>query len=298
MAVKRVIQVYKAPGGWLQSPPGVGDFVRGGCHLFERLQGTDAELRLDVSQTGFAGLIEQDASIFHAGEAGRVAGAEEFFEDHEHEVLEARLDAFLASSATEFYLSTNLGAWDRVELPDHTRRFIEGFYRFTPAIEERVAAALPPRYAVLSVRGGDHCYDDPNATLPRKSIRLIDRIVETHLLPRAEAPVVVTSDCHSIKMDLARRYGFSTLPHRSRHGAFGQVEPVAMDLCMLKHSTFNCHINVWADWWSGFSHYTAMIFRTPSINFRAPRFACEEVTAEGRLLAERAWWQRLMPSRR
>ena len=81
------------------------------------------------------------------------------------------------------------------------------------------------------------------------------------------------------------------LPHRSQHGAFGTVLPVAMDLCMLKRSRFNYHINVWSDWWSGFSHYTSMIFKIPSMNFREPRYAKEEITAQGQLTTDRRWWQ-------
>ena len=110
------------------------------------------------------------------------------------------------------------------------------------------------------------------------------------VLPCARAPMVVTSDCHELKLELARRYGMIALPHRSQHGAFGNALPVAIDLNMLKNSRFNYHINCRADWWSGFSHYTSMIFRVPSMNFRSPHFAKEEITAQGQLVAPRRWW--------
>ena len=74
MAAKRVIQTYKPPGRWLGTPPGLGDFVRGACHLFEVLQPLGIELRLDVSRTGFAALIDQDLHGNRAGSfsAGRL----------------------------------------------------------------------------------------------------------------------------------------------------------------------------------------------------------------------------------
>lgn len=292
MTLKRVIQVYKAPDQWIGSPPGVGDFVRGSCHLFERLQGTGTELKIDVSQTGFATLIEQDASIFQAGDARKIAGAEEYFEDEDHARLHHRLTSFLQSAEPELYVCTNLGAWDRLTLPDTTRAFIKRFYRFSDEVKRATAEALPPaEYEVLSVRCGDEFYGDANARVPGDVEHRIRSIIEQHVLPRAQFAVVVTSDCHPLKLDLALAYGMAALPHRSQHGAFGTVLPVVTDLCLLKHSRFNYHINVWSDWWSGFSHYTSIIFNIPSMNFREPRYAKEEITAQGELIAARRWWQ-------
>jgi len=291
MTARRVVQVYKAPQQWLDSPPGLGDFVRGACHLFETLQPLGLDLRIDVSQTEFAGLIAGNESFFHSGEASRVAGATEYFEDHDHPLLLKRLEEFRRSGEPELYVCTNLGAWDRRSLPDATRDFIGAFYQFSDDVERELAAAVPAAYEVLSVRCGDHCYDDPAAQVPAGSRRRIDSLIERHIVPRRQVPIVVTSDCHALKLDLARRYGMLTLPHQSRHGAFGHVRPVALDLCLLKHSRFNYHINAWADWWSGFSHYTSMIFRIPSMNFRAPRYEREEVTAQGQLLTARRWWR-------
>lgn len=291
MTAQRVIQTYKAPGQWLDSPPGLGDFVRGSCHLFEFLQPLGVELRIDVSQTGFSGLIEPDVSFFHAGEKGLVAGAAEYFEDHQHAPLRERLTAFARSGERELYVSTNLGAWDRLTLPDATRDFIRRLYRFTDDIEREVASTVSGPYEVLSVRCGDHCYHDAAFRVSPATARRIDAIIERHVLPRRQFPVVVTSDCHTLKLDLAQRYGMAMLPHQSQHGAYGNVRPVALDLCLLKHSRFNYHINAWADWWSGFSHYTSMVFGTASMNFREPRFAREEITVEGQLLTERRWWQ-------
>jgi hypothetical protein len=282
--MKRVIQTYKAPDQWVNSPPGLGDFVRGACHLFEKLAGSGIELRIDISQTGFASLIEPDPALFQTGDPERIAAAAEYFVDHD--ALHHRLVAFLHSNETELYVCTNLGAWNRPSLPSATREFIKGFYRFTDEVERLNVQALGSApYEVLSVRCGDRFYGDPSGTVQNEVKPLIFAIIEQQILPRAAAPLVVTSDCHELKCELVQRYGMQKLPHRSQHGAFGHALPVAMDLCMLKHSRFNHHINAWATWWSGFSHYTSIVFEIPSANFRAPHFAREAITAEGQLLA-------------
>ena len=284
MTGKRVIQVYKAPHQWVNSPPGLGDFVRGICHLAEKLNGSGIELRVDVSQTGFVNLIDQDPAIFQTGDAGRIAAAEEHFVDHV--ALHARLVAFLHSSDTELYVCTNVGAWNRTTIPDYVRAYARKFYQFNRDIEETISKALiTPQYEVLSVRCGDQFYSDPNGHVRADVQPLIFSIIEQQVLPRLQTPLVITSDCHELKLELQRRYGLLALPHRSQHGAFetGSALPVAMDMCMLKNSRFNYHINSWATWWSGFSHYTSVVFQIPSTNFRAPQFVREEVTALGEL---------------
>lgn len=286
MKMKRVIQAYKAPHQWINSPPGLGDFVRGACHLFEKLEPSGMELRIDISQTGFAGLIEQDESIFQVGEESRIANAEEYFVDHV--ALHNRLVAFQHSNESELYVCTNLGAWNRLTLTDSTREFIKKFYRFSEEVERMNALALQTAdYEVLSVRCGDHFYNDPTGKVQSNVRPLICAMIEQQVLPKAQAAMVVTSDCHELKCELAQRYGMLTLPHRSQHGAFGNALPVAMDMCMLKSSRFNYHINTWATWWSGFSHYTSIIFNIPSMNFRAPQFVREDVTADGELITAR-----------
>lgn len=283
--MKRVIQTYKAPQQWGVGPPGLGDFVRGACHLVEKLQGSGIELRIDISQTGFADLIEWDEAVFHRGPEDRVGMAEEYFVDHV--ALHNRLVAFLHSDETELYVCTNLGAWSRPALPAHVIDFIRGFYRFTDEIEEMNRQALNlAEYEVLSIRCGDTFYNDAAAMVQDDKLPLIFSLIEQRILPRTQSPLVVTSDCYELKCELARRYGMRIMPHRSQHGAYGNALPVALDLCMLKNSRFNYHINSWATWWSGFSHYTSIIFGIPSMNFRAPHFAQEEVTAAGELLTQ------------
>ena len=105
--MKKIIQTYKSGRHWINSPPGLGDFMRGTCHLFEKLEGTGVELKVDISQTEFSKLIDFDPSFFHAGEECKIADAEEFFENHEN--LHTRIDRFLSSQEEELYLCTNLG---------------------------------------------------------------------------------------------------------------------------------------------------------------------------------------------
>ena len=284
MAVKRVIQVYKAPHQWISSPPGLGDFVRGICHLVEKLRGSGIELRVDVSQTGFAALIEQDPQIFQAGDEHRIASAEEYFVDHA--ALHERLVAFLHSDESELYVCTNCGAWNRTTIPDDVRSYARKFYCFIDSIEHTVAQALPvPHYEVLSVRCGDKFYSDPGGHISKDIEPVIFSIIETQVLPRLRFPLVVTSECYELKLALQKRYGMHALQHRSKHGAFesDSAQPVVMDMCMLKHSCFNHHINTWATWWSGFSHYTSVVFQIPSANFRAPQFLREGITSQGEL---------------
>ena len=103
---KRVIQVYKAPHQWVNGPPGLGDFVRGTCHLFEKLEVSGMEFRVDISQTEFFHLIEHDESIFQVGNEGRIAQAEEYFVDHV--ALHHRIIAFQHSTDSELYISPTL----------------------------------------------------------------------------------------------------------------------------------------------------------------------------------------------
>ncbi len=282
LAVKCVIQTFKPSNEWYSSPPGLGDFIRGACHVHEMLEGTGIEMRVDISRTGFARFIEHDPALFHASTAEAVAEAEEFFNDEV--ALRLRLQAFLASDEKVLHISTNAGAWNRTTLPERTRVAMQGLFRFTADIERELAQGLPVQhYEVLSVRCGDRFYG-ADGRPDDVAFRTICNLIERDVLPAAAHPVVITSDCHELKLDLARRYGLLMLAHRSRHGAFDdEVRPVAVDMCLLRHSRANHHINAWAGWWSGFSHYTSMLSGVGGLNFRAPYFECEAVSAEGGL---------------
>lgn len=278
--MKRIVHTYKGRGQWSKSPPGIGDFVRGTCHLFERLEGSSTELRVDLSQTEFAPLIEQDPTFFQTSEPAKIANAEEWFLATED--VGGRIDRFLQSTETELYLCTNLGAWNRPKLPRRTREFMEKFYRFTAPVTDATAGFVSGEYAALSVRCGDKFYgQEDEAADPALNARLF-QLVEKEILPRlGRLPLVVMSDCYPLKRELVRRYGCLTSPHISQHGAFGNVLPVAVDLNVLKHSQRNYHINAWQSWWSGFSHYTSLVFGISSVNFRTPDFVREEVTRAG-----------------
>lgn len=284
-----LVQTFKAPQQWRGDPPGIGDFVRGACHLFERLEGTGIELRIDVSQTGFAHVIEQDPSLFYAGDPQSIADAGEHFEDDAR--LEVDLRELRRSGSGVLHVCSNMGTWNRVQLADRTRAFIRRFYDFVPEVEAAITSATGGKdYCVVSIRCGDQYFADPEARVDAEAERIICRLLEREVLSAATAPLLVMSDCAPLKRIIAERFNLLTLPHHSQHGAFGHADVVASDLCLLKRSACNYHINAWSDWWSGFSHYTSIIFKVPSVNFRSPRFDREEITADGQM--RRSWWPR------
>ena len=285
--MKRVIQVYKAPEDWNGGAPGLGDFIRGACHLYELLYGSGIDFKIDLSQTDFFDLIEYDEAIFHIGDAAKIAQAETFYVDHNAVIR--RINEFYASGDTDLYICTNLGNWDRTELPAKTTDFIRKFYRFNQVIERFNAAALKvPDYEVLSVRYGEFPGEkDMGGGNPRTKSRIFS-IIQDHVLPNRSLPIVVTSDNHQLKCELAEEFGFLMLPHESKHGGYGGALPVVQDLQLLKGSKFNYHINAWASWWSGFSHYTSVIFNIPSMNFKAPDFARTDLPAADPSRAEAA----------
>lgn len=280
--MKRVIHVYKPHGQWSQSPPGIGDFLRGTCHLHEQVAAAGAELRLDLSQTEFSSFITPDPAVFQSGDPSRIAAAEEFFVQPER--LLAPLADFLRGPGDEFYLCTNLGGWDRTRLPEPTRAFAKKFYAFTEPVVRATREFIDGEYVALSIRCGDKFYGATGETADAELTRVVFPLIEKEILPRAGGRrVVVMSDCFSLKRELVTRYGFRASPFVPQHGAFGNVLPVAVDLNVLKNSQANFHINAWQSWWSGFSHYTSLVFGIPSINFRAPLFFREEVTPAGEL---------------
>ncbi|MFI3155439.1 MAG: glycosyltransferase family 1 protein [Methylococcaceae bacterium] len=286
--MKRIFQTYKAPEDWAKGPPGMGDFIRGACHLFEMLDGTGVEFKIDISRTEFFDLIEYDESIFHIGDAKKIANAEVFVVDHG--ALYKRIEAFLESQETDLYICTNLGDWDRKELPKKTREFIRNFYRFNGVVERLSAEVLKGRaYEMLSVRCGQ--FDDEQQNSLDTMKQRIFSLIEDQILPNAKFPIIITSDSYPLKCELAEKYGFIVFPHHSKHGAYGGALPVAIDLFLLKNSKFNYHINTWASWWSGFSHYTSIIFNISSANFRAPYFIREEVMKQKTIVIDAVFFQ-------
>lgn len=287
--MKTIIHAYKSGRQWIHpSPPGLGDFIRGTCHLFERLDGTGCVLKVDISQTEFSELIDFDPSFFHVGEADKVANAEEWFADHKD--LLARIDRFLSSSEEELYLCTNLGQWDRTSLPDETRDFVKKFYQFNSKVTLPCDAVIAGRaYELLSIRTGDGFVGNGrggDGVRGDLKLRLFS-LIENRIIAHSQSPIVVISDSHEFKNELARRYNFIVFPHAPQHGSYGNALPVSIDIHLLRNSNFNWHINAWQPWWSGFSHYTCLLFLIPSANFRTPFFIREEITPLGVLRISR-----------
>jgi len=282
--MKRLIQVYKGVDQWgTIGPPGFGDFIRGICHLYEMLENhPDVKLYVDFSQSEFGKYISSNSDILSVGNQQKIIDAPTYFVDHP--ALRERLKSFIDSDEKELYLSTNIGDWNRTLLPNSVKEFARQFYKFDPTVEQEVTSAIgAEEYAVLSIRCGDHFFqpgqDHHLSEIPPK----ISDIIENFVLQQCSLPILVTSDHYELKILLAKKYGFLLLNHKSEHGAYGNVLPVIKDLCALKNSSKNFYINAWTTWWSGFSHYTSIIFDIPSLNFRHPEYIPEYISRDGTL---------------
>lgn len=275
--MKRIIQVYKAPHQWINSPPGLGDFIRGACHLHELLSTQNIEFSIDISQSDFHNHIIQDDRLFSINDSEDIKNAAEYFTDHISLIND--INQFLNSFETTLFISTNYGNWSRVNLPLLTKDTMKMLYVFNDSICFDVSSNIPiNEYEVLSIRCGDKFYGNPESALEHSLTSKIFNIIENFILPNLQSPLVVTSDSFHFKKLLSDKYGFLMLPHQSEHGAFNSsCYPVCMDMHLLKNSNYIYHINAWANWWSGFSHFTSQIFSIPSLNFRAPEFQSENV---------------------
>ncbi len=283
--MKRIIQTYKAPEMWtIEVPPGLGDFIRGACHLYEKFDPNLVQLKLDISQTGFSDVVQFDDLFLHIGEEEKIATAEEFFAE-DRTLLEARIKNFLESAEQDLYICTNLGKWERTTLPESTRKFIRNFYRFSDEVTlpcQEITLSQP--YEVLSIRTGDKFLGSVSSNVEDDLKRFIFTLIESEILPRSKFPIVVMSDCYQLKCELAKRYkNISFTPSIPYHGAKGNVLSVAIDMNLVKNSQFNYHINAWQPWWSGFFHYTSIVFKVPCVNFIFPNFRKEEITSSGTL---------------
>jgi hypothetical protein len=266
---KRLIQVYKRPGDWKSRAPGVGDFLRGGCHVTELAARYGAEFRFDVSQTEFVSLIVQDPALFCAGDPARIRDAGEHFKDHRP--LLAALDAFAASGEEEFYFSTNLGDPFRSSLPAEVKSAMRPFFCFAPEIGQENAADIAfDTYAVLSVRCGDAFFGSRAKRLGLVRRLSLYQLIERDVLSQCPLPIVAMSDSLWLKRALNRRYGMAYAPLPGAHGSSGDVKAVVRDLDLLRRSRLNIHVNIGKPWWSGFSHYTSLIFDIPDRNFVRP----------------------------
>lgn len=263
--------------------------------LFESLKDSGVELRLDISRSDLSQWIRQDPALFCISST-ETGSAEEYFDTPGHLRLISGLEQFKRGQAIEFPVSTNLGDWFCGCLTVQARSYIKPFYNFVPAVTD-VCAALRGGgpYEVLSIRCGNRFFGNPDE-LPAENDRnrVID-LIEREILPTVKAPVVIMSDSLALKTELARRFGFRTSSLLPEHCGLDGAFSTCVDLDLLRHSMRNYHINLWAPWWSGFSHFTSLIFSIPSTNWRSPDFAREEVPVRDdnfhamSLYAQMAW---------
>ncbi len=286
MSGKRVIQVYKAAGTWKRpEPPGIGDFIRGLCHLHEMGEKFGFSVAADISATEFWNCVDKGSPIFASTSPSLVKDAEELGDLHADLVL--RIWEFMNSDREEILLSTNIGEWNRRSLPQSTKRFARQFYQFCGNISDREELGLiEGAYSVLSIRAGDDFFGSTRLP-PRRNTQLILDKIASDILPVATEPIVVMSDSLALRDLVASRFKMLSTSTPSFHGAKGGARSVCRDLDLLAGSSHNFHINAWKGWWSGFSHYTSMIFDVPSTNF-AP------VTPPPRLSGMRSIARRLL----
>lgn len=263
---KTVVQVYKAGSDWHNStPPGIGDYIRGLASLDELGREFGFDVVSDVSQSDYAKAVDQDQPLFHVGDPAAIRKAGEYFTDHN--ALLVDLWRFVAKQPDEvLYISTNLGHPQRGYLPDETRRYLRQWFNFRPEVSVREALSLLPQsYGVLSIRCGDIFFKTGGALSPPHR-KLVLETIEDEVAPVAPARMVVMSDSEDMADLVAKTFGFLRAG-RSEHGGLSGAASVCRDLDLLANSGKNFHINAWANWWSGFSHYTSLICGVPSINF-------------------------------
>lgn len=276
--MKRVVQTYKSSGHWKNGHPGVGDFLRGTCMLFETVKDSSLELRVDVSRSDMCRWIQQDPALFCTTSADNDSIGE-YFDTPAHLRLLAGLEQFKRGQAGELHVTTNLGDWFCDCLTEQARTFIKPFYNFVPAVTTASSSLRGNGpYEVLSIRCGNRFFGNHDELPPENDRNRVVALIEREILPTARAPVVIMSDCLALKTSLARRFGFRVSPLLPEHSGRGTSFSTCMDLDLLRHSSQNHHINLWAPWWSGFSHFTSLIFSIPSANWRHPDFVREEVS--------------------
>jgi len=274
--MKNITHVYKGMHGWVDRPPGIGQFIRGSCYLHEILNSRQVDFKIDISGSKLSQFICDDDEIFSLKKYHNKIKAREYFaaDIKNHGRLVDDLNQYLASESTELYLSTNVGSWDRVRVPSETKDFIRRFFHFREIVENKFKKIVATEdYEVLSIRCGYPQHQEISSLDAREQLTITARIIEEKILPQIERPLVVSCDSYEFKKMLAKRYGFLVLPHNSKHDGFSDVaESLAMDMLMIKNSKFNYHVNVFADKWSAFSHYISIIHDIPCSYFRMPHF--------------------------
>lgn len=157
-----------------------------------------------------------------------------------------------------------------------TRTFMADVFNFNESVTWCTAIHIPVDfYEVLSIRYGGKFYGQTKHIFDSILTTQLSNIIENSILTNLRHPLVSTSDSYLLKKELVDKY-FLILPHYSENSAFdAALYPVCVDMNLLENPKFNYHINLWANWWSGLSHYISLIISLPSVNFHAPDFSRE-----------------------
>jgi hypothetical protein len=268
---KKIINVLKAPNQWGEGviPSGIGDFVIGCINLYELALAENWDIKIDISQTPLADLIIQNQEIFQTSLADEVVNAPVFKNPKKENILEAIKSSFEIQGLENFYLHTNYGFKRRNNLPAALKEWGKKFYCFNDEVS-RMAEKITGSgdYSVLVIRCGDYFFQKESSNLvdEKNAPRHIINMIERYLPELHGKKVFIMCDFDDLKIFLSNKYNFSVMPHKASHGASGSMQSVAIDLAILKNSQQNIHINAWAPWWSGFSHYTSLIHSIPTIN--------------------------------
>lgn len=258
--MKRIVQAFKRPEDWEHGTPGIGDFIRGTIHLYELGRKFDIDVKVDISGSLLDPHINYDDAMFIRGGDKQSTNAEEHFQDHA--ALVERLWEFSRSGDDELYLSTNLGRWSRTNLPSDIAEFAKKFFSFRNSVTDPINSWLPDSdIRVLHVRCGDRFFH-ADRRLPRLQRAALAKIIEDNI-DLDGPPVVVISDSVWLKTYLVRKYSFIKSPATPNHVTGSDVLSTLMDLEILKRSIATYHVSIWHQWWSGYSHYTSLIFDTP-----------------------------------
>jgi len=241
---------------------------------------------MDVSNTGFAELIDQDPDHFHSGPLEETSCSGEFFSNNNQELWDA-LNTFKSSDADHIYLTSNLGDWNRHSLPEACRIFGGAFFQFNKTVTNHSDPYTENGpFEVVHIRTGD-IYMSRGDQHPKGIIdvsaanKKLQRIIEDSILIESKSPIIIMSDSVELKQHLAQRYGFKVLPHAAEHAAYGGTLETCIDLQILKRSSHNYGINIRHIWWSGFTHYTSLIFNIPSTYYRLPYLYKESISSSG-----------------
>lgn len=273
---KTVINKYKQGPSWqTRHPIGIGDFIRGCCFLISKSHELGFDVEVDLSSTDFAEVIQSfnNPLLRQRHQDQSTCDSEELlnFEiDNLDSVLHARLSDFIDSNSSEWLVTTNAGWWGADKLSPAVKEKIRDLYRFSPAVVNYVRTInLPSAYNILAVRTGDEfktsSHDYINTTT---RVAQLEKAIKKSLRIQPHNPTVLMIDSESLRERLSNSFNFITLPHKAHHGCNNGGFYVAADLHVIKQASAISQINLFGQWWSGFTHYTALIHDIPILHMR------------------------------